>query len=307
MRRAICEAVPCVCVCERMAVCLSRRRNGYKWNWAHEQKRLHPRFSPQSTSITHVRTPQATERETLQKSPDVTCPVRLDENIHSHDKGVGGEIRATSVGSHPLLSRVSYSPLPLLSTSNAVSEPRWEIEKKKKKKARESKGNGGTSVRWDWISSKRWRERLRHEKGVLIGIVSVGRLLKKALKFSLSTYGFCMCFSLFFSFSFRLFFSAFPRQQPYVRVQTQGEWTALPPAPGFNCPPIPLLVNLTLRRRKRTFRCSCWLRVRTRDVGGMKGGKLMFLKWKWINTVARGCEKVEWEWKQGRGGGGGVK
>ena len=40
------------------------------------------------------------------------------------------------------------------------------------------------------------------------------------------------------------------------------------------------------------------------DVGSTKkGGKLMSLKWRWINMVARGCEKVEWEWERQREGG----
>ena len=77
---------------------------------------------------------------------------------------------------HTLCSpRPPYVPLALLSTGNAVSQLRWKMEGKKRHK--ENKGNGGHSVGSDWISSKKWREKLRHEKGVLIGVINVCRLL----------------------------------------------------------------------------------------------------------------------------------
>lgn len=106
-----------------------------------------------------------------------------------------------SVRSHPLLSEGSARHF--LCSPQVITYQ--EVESRKK-----AQGNGGNSMWWYWVSSQRWMERLRYEKGVLIGVISVSGLLKRLWNSLTSFMGFENAFPPFSPFPSGYFSQPFP-------------------------------------------------------------------------------------------------
>lgn len=263
MRSAICESSA-----QRTAFCLSCRRSDHKWNWAHEQRNSIHSSAHKSTSITHIRTPRVNKKTrskiTRRDMPSAeTCMSHLSfpKNIYIRTmEEVGGEIRVRSAWSHhDLLSESSARHSPLLSTGNNISELRWKIEK-----SVENGEGWWRHQREVTLNFIRDGGRDRHEKGVLIGVVSVCRLLKRLWNtLSLRMFFLKMCFSLFSPFPSGYFSLPFLWQQPYVRVQTQGEWTALPLGSELKPSTNPTNAKQRISRRKDDWHFIFFMHIMT--------------------------------------------
>lgn len=194
-----------------MAFCLSLRRKDHMWNWAHVQSNPIRVSVTQTTSITHTRTPQGTNKQ------------KKTRNTRKSRDGCGGIYEQTWLGGRNQFDHTPFplqghcSPLPRHPTGSATSEPRWRTKKEQRTRVM-----AVNSRRSDWISSE-----MEVEIEAWKQCVDWWCMLLKRIWNFLSISLFFLCLSLF-SVSFRLFFLSFSRQQPYIRVQTQGKWRALP-------------------------------------------------------------------------------